>query len=105
MNAEECAELQEQELEVLESIFFDTFTKISDDTFQVMIKPPDEGEPTDNTLENNALLVQFSFTPNYPNEAITVSLDNFHNREIPNDTETDIMKKVTEKVTMINMVV
>merc|ERR1712179_881780 len=84
-----CIEQQEEELEVLKSIFEDdeAFKFISEKVFQY--KFGDDGTP-------RSFIVEFGFTDSYPEAAPNVNLDAFYNNHILPNIKVDICKKVDE---------
>lgn len=59
------AEEQSSEIEALESIYYDTFTVLSDDPHSFQFDISGECEEA----EGSTVRVQFTFTPKYPEEA------------------------------------
>ncbi|KAF3935096.1 hypothetical protein ABW19_dt0206121 [Dactylella cylindrospora] len=70
-----ASEEQEQELEVLESIYPDELTKISDTEFTILLSLEEPDVDTEaEGYEAPSILLRVTYTPNYPNEAPTLAL-------------------------------
>uniref|UniRef100_H2YN28 RWD domain-containing protein n=1 Tax=Ciona savignyi TaxID=51511 RepID=H2YN28_CIOSA len=84
----DASELQEEEREVLASIFEDdpAFKQISDQCFQYKI-----GEDAD----MKSFLIEVVWTKEYPNELPRINLDAFYNNHILPSVKTNIVEQLT----------
>ncbi|KAL4239053.1 RWD domain-containing protein [Mactra antiquata] len=86
-----CKEQQEEELEVLQSIYDgdEQFKVVSDTVFQYKY-----GE--DNSYKS--LMVEISWGDNYPEAAPDINLDTFYNKHILSEVKTKIKEALDEQV-------
>ncbi|XP_076369463.1 RWD domain-containing protein 4-like [Tachypleus tridentatus] len=85
-----CKELQEEELEVLRSIYDgdEHFRELSPTKFQY--KVTEQGE-------NRSYLLEISWSENYPNSKPNVNLDAFYNKYLKPEVKTEIVSRVLEE--------
>ncbi|XP_029648724.1 RWD domain-containing protein 4 [Octopus sinensis] len=83
-------ELQQEELEVLESIYVgdDCFKKISDTTFQY--KCGEDGT-------SHSLLIEISWGEKYPDEVPCINLDAFYNNHLEKQCKDFLFQQIKEK--------
>eukprot|EP00033_Pygsuia_biforma_P004084 GCRY01004476.1.p1 GENE.GCRY01004476.1~~GCRY01004476.1.p1 ORF type:complete len:209 (-),score=46.17 GCRY01004476.1:82-708(-) len=98
----EQQEQQQEELEVLESIWGleNRFAKESDTRFQVKIVQDElEEEEYENVQSTKWYLLNVKYTANYPDELPELSLDAFKNKSLSDVRKEHAMKIITEKAT------
>jgi len=86
---EEYKELQEEEVEVLKSIYEGDsfFNQLSDTCFQYKYGEED----------NKSVLIEVSWPEKYPSELPHINLDLFHNSFLPDDFKQEIKEKLVEQ--------
>ncbi|XP_065893662.1 RWD domain-containing protein 4-like [Dysidea avara] len=90
MASQSCADLQEEEREVLQSIYEDddAFKALSETSFSYRFG--NAGEP-------KACLLQVSWSDQYPSVLPTFSLDNFFNNHLSSENKAEILTSLQEQ--------
>jgi hypothetical protein len=87
----------EEELLALESIFYDSYSKISDNKFRLRIDPP-EGEGDEANLPP-PLYIDIELPPGYPAEKLPeFNLSNINNSKYPESVKKAMIEGLLEQV-------